>query len=514
LSDGKGAGLRFSEELKEAVSSLPERFRRCRRHLGPRWLLPLLFVFGYLATFRQFEPYASGYAVLTASSFLACCLLLGRMGCPFHVALPFWVILAVFMVGYFFKFYWIAAFPSETIFYDIFNMDVSAIDAQFSAFATAVYAFVTFSLAAWTLIGLSRRGKKIAPGPDTEAEMHVGAEGCRAASSIALWVSLFLIVATTYILQVSGIAVMGVEAISLPFRFSGIVFYTRSVFIPAMLLLLILCSRKAGLNGRAGIGIALIVVYGLSDMFLRSSKGGLATLLLSLLFLVLIDRWKIRRAHIVFFGACGLLLSLLFPLVSVFRNLRIDTGSLEIFSLLADAFQDLAGDDVRDFRDVMMLGFGSIIFRIVGVDILIALNSMGAEPLRDVAWAVLTSERGLSGYVTVDVFGFSPDAVHSVAPSLVGWFYLLGGNGFVVLGIAWFTAIGFVLWRLLSGLRLKSIIVADVLFMSLFTTMAVDGTLDSFFTWKMIVWPVSVVVCEWILRISRGPETLSAALSA
>jgi hypothetical protein len=67
---------------------------------------------------------------------------------------------------------------------------------------------------------------------------------------------------------------------------------------------------------------------------------------------------------------------------------------------------------------------------------------------------------------------------------------------------------------MLNNLRLESLVVAEVLFMSLFVTMVVDGTLDSFFTWKIMVWPASVALCEWLLRLSRGSKTVTAVSGA
>ncbi len=485
------------------ISYIWKRLRQGRKQSRARWLLPFVVVAGYVATFNHFEAFAVEYAVLSVFSFFSCCLLLTQMNRSLQITLPFWVMLTVFLIGYYVKIYWIAAFPDASFFYDIFNIDVSSTDALFSAFTTTTYSFVVFCFVAWVLLGMSRDSKRRAIATNSASESMLSADICRVVSSVALWISILLILVTTYILRVSGIAVMGVEGESLPFHFAGIVFYTRSVFIPAMLLLLIWCSQKARLSGRTMVGIALLVGYGLSDMILRSSRSGLATLLLSLAFLVLISKRGIRRIHALLFAGGVVLISLLFPFVSEYRNLRIDTGSVDIISLLVETYRNLIGGDPSIVWDILKIGIGSIIFRITGVDILIVFNSIGVEPIKDIAWSILTSSRGLSGYITVDIFGFSPDAVHAMAPGLVGWFYLIGGNVLAIVGIAWFTSTAYILWRMLNYARLKCLPVAQALFLSLFSAMVVDGTLDNFFTWQILVWPASIAVCEWIIRGSR-----------
>lgn len=474
--------------------------QRGREKYSFRWLLLFIFVAGYFATLYRFEAFIVEYTVLTGFSILACCLLLTVMNKTLQVTLPFWVILAVFISGYYIKFYWIAVFPETEFLGYILNVDFSSITALRSSFATTTYSFGAFCFVSWLLLLMSRDSKMKAVFSTVSSEQMLSVSKGRAVSSISMWIVLILIPITTFIMFATGIAVMGVEGVSLPFRFAGIVFFTRSVFIPTMLLLLIWSSHLAGLHRRKIVGVVILIVFGLSDMLLRSSRGALVILLLSMVFLFLISQGRVRIRYVLPFAVGLLSVSLLHPIISEYRNLRIGSGSFDVLELLVNAQRNVIGGELSAIWDTLKMGVGAILFRLTGIDLLIVFNDLGAQPLTGNAWSVLTSPRGLAGYVTEDIFGIPPHHINAVAAGFIGWFYLIGGNPFVVAGIAGFTSLVYILWGWLKRLRLKCLPVAQVMFLTLLLTITVEGTLDNFVAWPILVWPASIVVCEWLIR--------------
>jgi hypothetical protein len=217
----------------------------------------------------------------------------------------------------------------------------------------------------------------------------------------------------------------------------------------------------------------------------------------------MVSRRKISAKQTLLFTGGFLLLSFLFPIILEYRNLRIESGSESIVSLLLNAQYNIIGDDPSNILNTLKLGLGAVLFRITGVDLLIALNGFDAQPLFSSSWPILASPRGLAGYITMDIFGFSQDAIHSMAPGLIGWFYLVGGKYFTVTGIVLFTILIYIFWRFMSIIGLKSLPVAQALFMAQMTPIIVDGTLDSIFALPTLALPASIAVCECMIRFNK-----------
>ncbi len=381
----------------------------------------------------------------------------------------------------------------------LFGIFFRSTDALAAAYATMTYGFAAFCLTASFLlgrlpVGQSRRAARVgAPAWGRSASKY------RFVSLVALRIALVLTVATTIIMYMSGIGVMGVEGVTAPFRLVGLVFYTRLVFIPAILLLVVWSSQQAGLQKRMLVALALLLVYGLVDMLLRSSRSGLAGLLLPLGFLFLASGQRVNRRQFMFLAGGMLLVAFLYPVISVYRGIRI-AESNDILSAIISAQGSIVGGGLGDLLATMGTGVRSLLFRLTGVDMLIVYHGLGVQALGDQAWNVLTAPRGLSGYVTVDVFGFSSNDINAEAPSLVGWFFLVGGHTLVVVGLAGFTAAAYALWRILIRMRLRSLPVAQALFLALLFTQATEGTFDSLIGLPILAWPASIAGCEWLVR--------------
>jgi hypothetical protein len=253
------------------------------------WLIPVVFIAGYLATFNIFEDMSFKYLSLTMASIFACCLLLSRLlNRPLQSTLPIWVIFGVFILAYYLKFYWLVFFPElglgmhplfASLFYSTF--------ALISSYATTTYAFGSFCIVSWFLIGKPKAEHSREESGVGGKKEDVGRKiiNYRFVIFATLLIVVCLMLVTGYITYITGISVMSAAPVYLPFRLAGIIFYTRTVFIPALLLLLVWCGMRSERYIWTNIGLTLLLIHGLSDMVLRSSRGGLAGVLLALGFL-------------------------------------------------------------------------------------------------------------------------------------------------------------------------------------------------------------------------------------
>jgi hypothetical protein len=464
--------------------------------------MPFVLIAGYFATFSRYESIALEYALYTGLAISACCLLLCRIKKPLQITLPFWVILAVFLIAYYIKFYWWTLFPEVAVDYlpsHIASLFFST-DALASAYATTTFAFSGFCVAAWYVIGISSRKPSSANASKGAFQRIVSIQKYRSVSSATLPITLFLMIVTTIIIYVGGFPIMGGESVSVRFRLAGIILFTRTVFLPGMILLLIWSSKQAGLHRRVKWGIAILFLYGLSDMVLRASRSPLVTLLAFIGFLFLASGYRVEKRYL-FFLAGSLLITFLFlPIISEYRGVRSQNPMSDILSNLQDAQYQALGSGGSNLWQMTRKGNEFFLFRLTGVEMLIIFHGVGAQPLGVDAINILASPRGLTGFITVDIFGFPPNVITAQAPSLVGWFYLVGGNSFAVIGMIGFTLIAYSLWNLLIRLQLATLPVAQALLLSLILTLSLDGVLESVVSLQILAWPASVAVYEWLFR--------------
>jgi hypothetical protein len=297
----------------------------------------------------------------------------------------------------------------------------------------------------------------------------------------------------------TGISVMGVEAVYLPFRLAGIIFYTRTIFIPTLLLLYIWQSERVGWYSKSLIGFILLILHGFTETVLRASKGGIFLMLLPVGFLFLTGNIRIRRIHLLLLSFSILIAAIIYPIAYEYRLFRINNPEDIFFAL--SRVSNILYSDFSVLLKTLKYGVENIFMRISGVELLVIYNGKNIQPLGWNAWAELTHPDGLAHYVTFDIFGFPSHIVNSIAPGIIGWFYLIGGNAFVILGLAGFTFITYILWKILLRMKLRSLQVAQALFLSFLFLLATDGVMERLISLPILVYLTSIWICEWFMRL-------------
>jgi hypothetical protein len=456
---------------------------------GKRWLVSLVFPAGYVVTAGHFGASASEYLALTCVSLAGCCLLLSQLGRPVRLTLPFWLLLALFIVNYG-QLYWIGADPEAVRGWwppDLAWMSDSP-QILLNAYATSTMGFLTFSLTASLLLATSGKA-----GPDRR-EPRDGVNH-RRVFRIALAFLLVLIPTTSYAMYAGHIAVLGAEAPSLPFRLAGIVYYGRLITIPGLLLVTIWCADHVG--SRRGLVIALVVafIYAATDMLLRASRGSFATTLVPIGLLFLLTG-RMTKARVWPFIAAAAVIVVLWPVMTLYRLSRLADDASIAVSMRQGL--DALGAAHLTIPGVLMDAVRSVILRITGAVSLVPAVGAHVPPLG------LGAVTSVTRFFTTEVMGFPPEAIHSSAPSLLGWFYLVGGNVFVIAGVFGLTLALWMIWSQLPRSRLRCLAVAQVLVATwILFGVAVDGVLDRAYL-PALSCLASVVACEWVTRLGRA----------
>ncbi len=453
-----------------------------------RWLLLLIFVAGYIATFSIFDSIAFEYLVFTIISTFACFLLLTRLNPPLVNKLPIWIILVVFISAYYIKFYlmvWNPDIMPSGVFRRL-QWIIKSPNVLLNTYATMTYAFVTFCLTSWWLLVYMKPPRS----HFFKREINFN---CRRIISVLMWLIPFLMVITTVVMYLTGISRMAAESVYLPFRLAGWIFYIRATLIPVLLLLLIWCSDKTGMRKSLTFGILLLFLHGLSDMLLRSSRGSLLMMFIMLMLLFVVTR-QVTKQRMRLFAIILLMTMLLWPVISAYRYIRAGSFSISIGDSLSESIDSISSYGSISVSKTLSEAIKSVLFRFVGVDSLLSIVDAGVKPL-----GIKVFSTSVSSYFKVEIMGYSPGTIIGLSPTLPGGFYIVGGDKFVVLGMFCFVLLTWIAWRALSMARLRCLPVAQTLFLFWVFRVPSSGVLDRQYL-SIMVMVGSIAVCEWIIR--------------
>ena len=176
------------------------------------------------------------------------------------------------------------------------------------------------------------------------------------------------------------------------------------------------------------------------------------------------------------------------------------------------AFSLRQGLDAFNSSDLTISGvvldaLRSVVLRITGAVSLMPAVGASLRPLGPLSATSVTS------FFTTEVMGYPAEAVHSSAPSLLGWFYLVGGNLLVIAGVFGLTVAVWMMWRQLRILRLRCLPVAQALVASWILFVSVDGVLDRLYL-PILSCVLSVIVCEWVTRLGQRRHPRAADTAA
>jgi len=308
---------------------------------------------------------------------------------------------------------------------------------------------------------------------------------------VLLLVTTFLMGVTFFWVYMTGRLRMGSESAYLPFRLAGWIFYIRAMLIPAFLLVLIWCSDQAGIRKCFHIGIVLLIIHGVSDMLLRSSRRSLLILfiMLTMLFLISGRMSKQRVLLIVFILLCTILL---FPIISDYRSIRIGDYAPSISFALKES---IAGSlyELSNFAETLAAPIRAITFR-SGMRSLLPIVGSGIEPLGSQVFEISPTK-----VFTIEVLGYSPYLIHASAPSVIGWLYLAGGNFLAISGIFIFTVLAWIFWCILVKAKLHCLPVAQTMFLIFLFSNSMEGTLEGLYL-QTLVLVGTIVACELVMR--------------
>lgn len=492
--------------LSGEIAEAPGSRRFSRRRASPtslRWALALVIPVGFLLTVGRIESSAVDYALLTLVSEAALCLLLSGLGrLRLALALPVWLLLSIFLISYYLKFYLILASPptpsSEPGFFSSTAISDSVALATYECIITGFLAFVGVSLVSLAVI--ARNGSRTKS--FSELRQRMGLITFR----VALWCSVLLsstVLAITYKYQL----VMGLS-VNWPYHLYDLFTLLSGSLLPSLFLLLLECALRLNARGAAKRVVAAVYLYAILNMVLTSSKGPVLTMTVALGVWWIARGGEIRIKQLALGVAAVSLTALLFLPFEAYRALLV-TDFLEHGSVsYARVLQ--AGLPEADSAASGQSGGLSLLERLPGADMLVSFIDNNIRPAGlSGLYEAITQHRSVNWYLQRKVFGdfaHFGDTFSTPAPSWLGFCYAFGGFVGVFVGTA--AAVLFVagVWVLLLRLQPVSL---PVLQASFLLTWALPVFEEGTPGYSRFGWLFVAVAIEWLSRVSRSSTLLA-----
>jgi hypothetical protein len=462
--------------------------------LGSRWLLLLVFPVGFLWTYPLLAFYRAEYLLWTAVAMCACAVLLTRLRTLAIVTWPLWILLAAFVLGYFIKFYILltaSAAPSLPLFFvvppgrlELFADSRIALDA-FRLFTSG---FAVFCAGGWFLAGT------LPAGPESFRTLQ--RKDLEYVVRVCLILGLGIFVVTSAIAVVTNSLAMGVAAEQHSFRLLGWIFYSRVVLLVVLILLVLQSGLVTNTRQWILIGAGFLIMLAVSDVLIRSTRAGLISAAIAIFFMYSIVRQRIEPRMVRLFAAFFLLTLILFPVITQYRSLRIEEAGVGL-DVFMRAFS-LAIENA-EAADIALSGAIAVLMRFVGVDSMVFLTEpqewLGLQGVLE----YISSSGTVTHYFTHTVVGIPLDQVHADAPSLMGWFLIVGGWWGITLYFVAYLLLAWMIWSWICRSDLLTKPLVQVQFLLFWFTMSSEGTLDGT-ALVLSATIISLVVCELFVR--------------
>ena len=479
-----------------------------KKYIGALYIIVLfLFLLGYFLTASKFEKNGLEYFFLTILTIISCCLLLFYIYKPIVFSLPIWIMFSYFIIAYYLKFYWLVVNPNFAFQRSYLLLQV--IDSEeilISIYRIVTYSFVGFCTIAWIFLNKIKTKKidLLFQRIDSDKIIY-----WKQLNLFILPLVFILILFSNYLMYSKNIALMGAKSVYLPFKLAGITFYTNAVIIPGILIFLCWVNYQKKLKIYFILSICFLILHALIQTLLRTSKGTIIGLLILVVFMLMIKRVKFSKGKLFFFSISTLLIFIFYPIIGIYRWIRVADSKGGLFSGISRAIMTLMSNSDGGFRSIFVNTFNSMFHRLTGVESLMMIIAKGFKPLGIGALNnfPIFGGRGLAKIFTLEVEGIPEYIITSSATSFLGWFYMVGGYWFAIFGPIFFVSIIWTVWLRILKANLKCKPIALILYLSMLVSWILDGCLDTIFHWGTLSTIIVIIFCELLLR-TLGNESL------
>ncbi len=495
---------------RHAVARLPMRLNKVGTVSPAAVLLVPLIVTATLlpAGFLLLTPLAV-YLLLTVICGAELFLLLRLLSTyPPEQTVPTVLIALIFAVGYYYKFLTRAYLPTQMLaFLGISLNDISwglSGSEVTAVLLTTQLGFAGLLCGCHLALGGARKHRQV-PRPRTPCLVSFGVIRMRLA--LTLLIGLGLAFATSYVIYATGATIMVGQKVQLPYRLTGIVFYSRMILIPVVFSTALIYAIDMGRPIFAGLAAGLLLGHGLADAVLRTSKLTFAYMVVFVIGTVYFGRGKHMRSLLAYVLPVGAVYFLIFSLMGSYRDQM--AASRNNFSLAQEHVSSTFGLGAAELGASLGRGLVLALDRIPGYDMLAVAHGCCESGVPFKIEELLNgSEAG--NYFSIAGFGYTAGySSTAVAPSLLGFFYIYGGRVSVFFGMLAYAWLAQSAWRWLASLQPQlgqGSVIAKCCFCIVLYETASEGMLDDAYVWfvKLSLYFVSILGASYLLKRWAG----------
>jgi hypothetical protein len=408
-----------------------------------RGSLLMLFPVGWLVSYDLLAFQHEYYLMLTLVAMLASFIILSVLGRHFKKVVHLWVIFIFYLIGYFFKFYFLCYTKLNSQLYDSYLDSSYPLETELlnnSELIISYYETVTLVLVAFAMLVyvLVRSGRKtvckvmspLARGIDS-GQIKVRRRTINRLLAVIVTICVFLLY-----LQVSlGLGFTSGadrQVTQLPFRLAGVIMTVINGVLPLMFLITIWladCIRAASL---ARLAIICYILFGVTSGLISTSRMALVFVMVSLFVLWLStgsftqERGRLLAILVLFMVAFNIYLSFNRAL----RNAYPDMGIFEIAAMVVHSLLSLNSEITIDAESIPQIAkFLGPFLRINGADSLLNIINYSPSFSFDRIWNLLFESQDTVAIVfAMDVLGSPPQPGLGFSTSLIGYFLFVFGN--------------------------------------------------------------------------------------
>jgi hypothetical protein len=447
-----------------------------------RWLVLLIFFPGILCLEINFPGANDVIVWASAVSLLGCSLLLFQLDKPIGKTLWAWLVLFVFIMGYYVKFLFISSAIDNPTLYFLYGKEIDWLNYELlnDSIKWTCIGFFVFCAVAAMLLCFPFKQYWI----NTRVATRNSSVSVSRFRFIMLSTVLLFIIAS-YLPLVFGFGQMGLEHHKLPYRLDAFITRFRVTLMPIVFLLLLWISdtRKDRIYWFVTLGSFFILV--LLDSFVRTSRTGLLLAALPVAFLWgFSDRFTKKRRN---FIICVVALTVfLYPLITIMRTVRITGGSLGV-PRFQEAIQYI------DYKEVLSVAMVKFTTRVGGLDGLAHNLNFGPTSMDPARLLWLLDYETISKFHTYEVVGIPSGQIEGRSPGLLGGFVLAGGMTGMVMLVIVYTILLWLAWQGIVRSPIAPVVLAffsaNILF---YTSEGKFGIQDP------LSWLIAILIVHWV----------------
>jgi len=407
-----------------------------------RWVLPLIFLLGYWLTEYLYDDQFEMYLGLTMASVVASVLLMSEYKRLSPQALIVTIILFVFIIGYYFKFYLLSYailnnWPVIEL-ADIFGFYV--FDVMNPSLLLETYEVITYSFIGFAVISIIILRTYQAASIRINRRSSV-AHDRRAVFKILI-TALVLFTITSAVRWYFGLG-STVQEVILPMKIGGITTIVNSQVVPFLMIVALGSAYRCGeARFKSKIAIVFILLGAIQFLLFHSKLHLMLPFLSILIFRMMYGSYALKTKYVY---VALLALLVIYPFLNTYRSIAVNTG-VSGLSTFSDAMGHSSQVSNRNnIQSTTTIGLLSLVGRVVGLDSLMVIMADRNSYAQLSTLDILSDEESITNILGRRMIGVEGTGI---AEGILGGFYYVTANEFgtaILVGI--WTAVSLIVVR-------------------------------------------------------------------